>query len=311
MIEFLQNIRDWFGISPEIQSKLLYTIIILIVLIILRRLFHYLVNRFNSNVKTSYHLRRIVTYTVFFIGLILLGRIWFAGFSNLATYFGLLSAGIAIALKDPIVNMAGWLFILLKRPFEVGDRIQIGETAGDVIDLRLFQFTVNEIGQWVDNEQSTGRIIHVPNSKIFFENQANYTQGFDYIWNEIPVLVTFESDWQKAKKMLTSIINEYSKGITIEAKKKLRKAEKSYMLVYRQLTPIVYTDVKDSGINLTIRYLVSPYKRRNSQQQLWEEILKQFELNNDIDLAYPTVRYYNMTDEGITAKRKKIDKEEK
>jgi len=310
MVEFLQNIRDWFGISPEIQSKIFYTVIILVFLIILRRLLQFLVNRFNSNIKTSYHLRRIVTYTIFFIGLILLGRIWFAGFGHLATYFGLLSAGVAIALRDPIVNMAGWLFILIKRPFEVGDRIQIGNTAGDVIDLRLFQFTVNEIGQWVDNEQSTGRIIHIPNSKIFVDNQANYTQGFDYIWNEIPVLVTFESDWQKAKKMLSNIINEYCKGINIEAKKKLRKAEKSYMLVYKQLTPKVYTDVKDSGINLTIRYLVSPYKRRNSVEELWEEILKQFELNNDIDLAYPTVRYYNMTEEGVTAKRQKIDKDE-
>jgi len=311
MIEFLTTIRDWFGISPEIQSKLFYTLIILIVLIFFRRFLQYVVNRFNTNVKSSYQIRRIITYTIFFIGLILIVRIWFVGFGSLATYFGLLSAGVAIALRDPIVNMAGWLFILFTRPFEVGDRIQIGQTAGDVIDLRLFQFTLNELGHMTDSKQSTGRIIHIPNSKVFLESQANYTQGFEYVWHEIPVLITFESDWQKAKKMLTAIIEEYSIGINIEARKKLRKAEKTYMLVYRKLTPKVYTDVKDSGINLTMRYLVSPYQRRDSQEQLWEEILKQFELNNDIDLAYPTIRYYNIPNEGNTVKRHDINTEEK
>jgi len=187
---------------------------------------------------------------------------------------------------------------LIWRPFEVGDRIQIGDTAGDVINLNIFQLTVNEIGGWVDSDQSTGRLIHVPNALVFSNRQANFTQGFDYIWNEIPVVVTFETNWEKAKKILTDIINEHSKGINLEARKELKKASKKYLLVYRKLTPKVYTDVKDSGICLTIRYLCSPYKRRGSTEAIWEKILKQFQLNSDIDLAYPTVRYYDNRTEG-------------
>ena len=86
--------------------------------------------------------------------------------------------------------------------------------AGDVIDIRLFQFSINEIGNWVDADQSTGRIIHIPNGIVFTEPQANYTAGFQYIWNEIPVLVTFESDWKKAKQILTDIVNHH--GVYIE-----------------------------------------------------------------------------------------------
>src|SRR5207247_865051 len=93
-------------------------------------------------------------------------------------------------------------FILWRRPFEVGDRVQIGPHAGDVIDLGLFQFTLNEIGAWVNADQSTGRIIHVPNGKVFTDPVANYNKGFRYIWNEVPVVVTFESDWRKAKQIL-------------------------------------------------------------------------------------------------------------
>ncbi|MBZ0199912.1 MAG: mechanosensitive ion channel family protein [Ignavibacteriaceae bacterium] len=80
-------------------------------------------------------------------------------------------------------------FILERKPFTVGDRIQTGDVAGDVIDLRIFRFTRMEISNWVDAEQRTGRTIHVPNGKVFTEWQANYSTGFQYIWNEISVLV--------------------------------------------------------------------------------------------------------------------------
>src|SRR5207244_2876538 len=83
----------------------------------------------------------------------------------------------------------------------VQDRVQIGPHAGDVIDLGLFQFTLNEIGAWVQADQSSGRIIHVPNGKVFTDPVANYNKGFRYIWNEVPVVVTFESDWKKAKQI--------------------------------------------------------------------------------------------------------------
>src|SRR2546425_13182228 len=68
------------------------------------------------------------------IGLLVIGRIWFAGFQSIATFLGLVSAGVAIALKDILVNLAGWVFLMWRRPFALGDRIQIGQHAGDVID---------------------------------------------------------------------------------------------------------------------------------------------------------------------------------
>ena len=93
--------------------------------------------------------------------------------------------------------MAGWLFIVGKRPFTVGDRIEVDGSAGDVIDVSLFQFTMLEIGNWVDADQSTGRIIHVPNRFAFNKSLANFTQSFGFIWNEANVLITFESDWER------------------------------------------------------------------------------------------------------------------
>ena len=199
---------------------------------------------------------------------------------------------MAIALKDVLVNFVGWVYIMGNRPFEVGDRIQIGSDAGDVIDLRLFQFTLLEIGNWVDADQSTGRVIHIPNGKIITDVLANFSKGFQYIWNEIPVLVTFESDWKKAKEILLDIVNEHSRHLGTSAEKKVKEAARKFLIVYNKLTPIIYTSVEESGVKLTIRYLCEPRKRRNSEEALWEEILIKFEDQQDIAFAYPTTRFY-------------------
>lgn len=286
----MNNIESWIGISTAIQEKFLLTLLVIIVFWIFRKLLFYLINRFKYTLKTSYRLRTFASYFSVALTLLFIFKIWFDGFESMATYFGLLSAGIAIALKDPIVDIAGWFFLTFWRPIDAGDRIQIGDIKGDIIHMGLFYFTVNEIGNWVESDQSTGRIIQIPNAKIFTEPQALYSKGFQYIWNEIPVLITFESDWQKTKQILTEIANTYYKDISIEARKKLNQASKNYMIYYKNLTPIVYTDVKDSGVLLTIRYLCDPYQRRGSQQKLWEQILLNFEQQNDIELAYPTLR---------------------
>ncbi|OLC04924.1 MAG: mechanosensitive ion channel protein MscS, partial [Gemmatimonadetes bacterium 13_1_40CM_69_22] len=231
------------------------------------------------------------------------GRMWIPGVQALATFLGLLSAGLAIALKDPVADLAGWAFIIWRRPFEVGDRIQIGLHAGDVIDLGLFQFTLNEIGAWVNADQSTGRIIHVPNGKVFTDPVANYNKGFRYIWNEVPVVVTFESDWRKAKQILTKIAIKHAEHLTAQAEQELLAASQQYLINYRKLTPIVYTKVVDSGVQLTIRYLIEPRKRRGTEHAIWEDILTEFATYADIDLAYHTVRGFKNTDEGKPALR--------
>jgi small-conductance mechanosensitive channel len=232
---------------------------------------------------------------------ILIGVVWMSAFKQFGAFLGLFTAGLAIALKDPLTNLAGWFFIVFRKPFVVGDRVQIGNHSGDVIDIRMFQFTILEIGNWVDADQSTGRIIHLPNAKVFQQSQANYSTGFNYIWNEIPVLITFESDWKKTRKILESIIQK-SEHLSSSAEKEILNASRNFMIYYTHLTPIVYTKVEDSGVKFTIRYLCDPRRRRGSENDIWEEILIEFQKHNDIDFAYPTTRFYtsnNSTDFNI------------
>ena len=295
---------DWLqahGVSPELQGKLLLTALVIAALWAAHRIVLGLAYRGVTDPWSRYRWRKAVSYVALAVGIILVGRTWFVGMQTLATFFGLLSAGLAIALKDPVADLAAWAFIVWARPFEVGDRIQIGAHAGDVIDLRLFQFTLNEIGNWVDADQSTGRIIHINNGRVFTEPLANYDKGFKYIWNEVPVLVTFESDWRKAKEMLTRIAIAHAEHLTGKAEQDLLAASRQYLINYRKLTPIVYTKVVDSGVQLTMRYLIEPRKRRGTEHAIWEEVLTEFAATPDVDLAYHTVRSFKMSEEGKSA----------
>ncbi|MFH1839928.1 MAG: mechanosensitive ion channel domain-containing protein [Nanoarchaeota archaeon] len=292
------------NINSDIQLKLLISIVSIITLWIIRIFILKGVFKKTEDVKLRYQWRKSIGYIIFFVGVLILISVWVEGFGSAATFFGLVSAGIAIALKDPLVNLVGWIHIISRKPFEVGDRIQVGNCSGDVIDISAFDTSVLEIGNWVEADQSTGRIIHIPNGKVFVDFVANYTKGFEYIWNEIPVLVTFESDWKKAKDILQKIAIKNAEQISEPAERKIKETSKRFMIFYKNLKPIVYTKVENSGVLLTVRYLIEARKRRGSEQGMWEDILEEFNKHKDIDFAYPTKRVYDNKLEGKSKAKK-------
>ena len=285
----------WLGMTPESQIKVVKSLLVVLFFLLVRSVLMRVLLRNVTDVRQRYSWSRGVTSTIAVLILIFLGVIWFAGLERIATFAGILGAGLAVALHDTIANIAGFLFIMMRRPFEVGDRIEIEGVAGDVIDIRVFQFSLLEIGNWVDADQSTGRILQVPNGKVLRAVTASFNKGFDYIWHEIPVLVTFESDWKKAKGILEAIVDDDSFVVAEEVERQVRRAASRYLIYSGKVTPIVYTSVRDSGVLLTVRYMTKPKTRRGTEQRLWEQILEQFAENDDIELAYPTVRYYDQS----------------
>jgi small-conductance mechanosensitive channel len=303
MSDWLQNT---LGLSVGVQAQIAVSCIIILALLVIRRITLGVVWRQTHDAKIRYRWQKSTTYVVSLIGVLLLGRVWLGKESaGIAQFLALFAAGLAIALKDILVNIAGWLFMIWRRPFSVGDRIQIGTYAGDVIDVRIFHFTLNEIGNWVNADQSTGRVIHIPNGRVLTDVIANYTEGFEYIWNEIPVLITMESDWEKAKALLLEIVQRDSADIVKAAEESVRHSTKKFMILYTTLTPTVYTKVGEDGVILTMRYLCEPRKRRVTEQTIWEDVLRTFAKEPQIDLAYITRRGFTNTYEGKPALRPK------
>jgi small-conductance mechanosensitive channel len=298
MSELSDWIRQNIGLERAVQVKLFASLAAVLCLWIIHLVIRRAVIPRIEDIYTRYRTRKITGYVVFIVGILVVSRVWITGFGSAGTFLGLLSAGLAIALKDPLANLAGWVFIVWRRPFQVGDRIEVGGQGGDVVDIRIFQFTLMEIGNWVDADQSTGRVVHVPNQVVFVHPLANYSRGFHYIWNEIPVLVTFESNWRRAKDILGQIAARHAEALSETAEETLRVAAGRFMIFYAKLKPTVYTCVKDSGVMLTIRYLCEPRKRRDTTEAMWEDILVEFAKCDDVDFAYPTERRFNNAVEG-------------
>jgi small-conductance mechanosensitive channel len=292
----LNNFSQYFlkvlSETPGLKNQILLSVLVILLAFLLRRIVIGLINQKIDDISLQYKWRKTSVYATVIMVFLFLGMVWFETLQSIGTFLGLVSAGVAIALKEIVANFAGWIFILLRKPLSVGDRVEIGEYKGDVIDIRIFEFSILEIGNWVDSDQSTGRVIHIPNGLVLSRPVANYDKGFAYIWCEIPVLVTFESDWEKAKEILLDTANGHWKNISEDAKKAVKKAAQQYLIIYSKLTPIVYTSARDSGVMLTIRYLCKPRQRRGMEENIWESILREFAKHPDIELAYPTVRYF-------------------
>jgi len=302
MRDLIGSVVDWcqahLGLSANRLGDIALTVLAWAVFVGLRIAIGRLLERRVDDVARRYAVTKTLNYILGFLFFVAAMVIWFGGLTGWSAYLGIMSAGLAIALQDPLVNLVGWLFIAVRKPFVVGDRIEVGGHRGDVIDQRLFQFTLIEIGNWVDADQSTGRIIHVPNGWVFRQSTANYTAGFRFIWDEIAVMVTFESNWEEAKKILLGAATRHAHIKDEEASDEVRKAGRKYMIYFQHLTPIVWTSVADSGVVLTMRYICEPRRRRSTTTAIWEEVLREFATRRDIDFAYPTTRFYDNRAEG-------------
>jgi small-conductance mechanosensitive channel len=287
----VQEFATSLGLSVN-EAKALISVVVLVAYLLIRWLALRIVHRRVKDEEVWYRTRKIVTYAAFILIVLSLVRIWVVPFGDLATFLGLVSAGVAVALADVLKDIVGWAYILSRRPFRVGDRIETEDFSGDVIDIRLFRFTMMEIGNWVYGDHSTGRIVHLPNQLVFTTPIANYTEGFGFIWHEVPVLVTFESDWKKAEVIIRGIIDEAAPEVAGAALGQLRKTAQAYRIKYGQMTPTVYVSGQESGVQLTARLLVPVRRRRDINQKIWRSVLEAFAAEPSIDLAYPTVRTY-------------------
>jgi small-conductance mechanosensitive channel len=285
-----ERLSEALGLTTT-QAQLVVTAAIIVLLFLLRAVVVAIVHRRIDDAAVWYRTRKALSYTVTAIGFVVVASIWVEG-SGIVTYIGFLTAALAIALGDVVKNLAGWLFIVLRRPFRLGDRIELDGHVGDVVDIRAFSFTLLEVGGRV--RQVTGSMLHMPNGKVFTEPLTNYSQGFAYIWHEIPVLVTFESDWEAAEALVLEAVQQASAVVSPDrVAEQLRQTATEYRFHITDLAPSTIVTAEDSGILITGRLLVAARGgRRAAEQAVWRHLLKAFADHDDIDLAYPTVRTY-------------------
>jgi small-conductance mechanosensitive channel len=278
--------------SIDIAERLFFTVLFIAIVWIIRKLILRFIRKKASNERTKFIWNKYSYYVFFAISLIIIFDLWFKGFNNVITLFGLIAAGIAFALKEPIVNLFGWVYIIWRGPIKTGDRIEIDNHYGDVIEVTPFHFDMFEIRNWIDGDLYTGRVISIPNAKVFNYANSNYSSGYKSIWNETKVTVTFESDWKKAKEILLEIAKENSNYQDTQATFDAYKTLHAHEIHNVEFEPTVFTRIVKNGVELRVRYFCSIYNRTTSEANISEAVLEKFNAEATITFAYPTTRFY-------------------
>jgi len=280
------------NLSYSHKLRLIWSVIALVVVSLFIELIRKSYLYYITDLHTRHKVRRSLQWIRIFLIVAALTFIWGGGIKNYGVIFGLVGAGLALSLQELILSVVGWIFIMLTHPFDIGDRIEIDGMKGDVIDISVLHTTLVEVGNWVDADQSTGRLLMVPNGSFIRHGSKNYTKGFSFIWNELCIVVTFESDWEKAKEIILSLSAKEDAKFKSEIKNQIKKTQETYAIRFGMVSSIVYTAIDASGIALTLRYLSPVRHRRSTSHKLYEAILRAFADEANIDFAYPTTRFY-------------------
>lgn len=273
--------------DPMVQRAAV-TLLIVLVAFALAQISKRLVLRYVDDTTRRYRASKYIGRGFTVVTLLLITALWAPNLGGLLTILTIIGAGLAVATREVLLSFLGWMNIALRSPFKQGQRIEINGVRGDVVDIRLLHTTLMEIGNWVDADQSTGRLLHIPNAWIFQHAVQNYTHGFDFIWHEIPVTLTFRSDWEAAREIMLELAGESADIVERQAAQQLKRLSREYLVHYSILTPFVYVRVAENGVQLTLRYLCEVRRRRGTQHALTLGLLERFQEHGGIEMAYPT-----------------------
>jgi small-conductance mechanosensitive channel len=220
-------------------------------------------------------LRLVIVLALVLIVISVLCVEWYAAVVSL----GLISLILGFALQTPISSFIGWIYILTRAPYRVGDRIQIGEARGDVIDVSYLDTTLWEIGgRHLSTDHPSGRVIKFPNTNVFNTPVFNYSWPlFPYIWNEVKVNLAYESDLEFVAATMQKIAEDELGEVMIEKvkvfKQLLARTPVDHLEV-RERPSVVFRVSENTWIEAIVRYLVVPRESGQVRTRLTMKILK-------------------------------------
>jgi len=276
-------------LQNEVSRDLIISIGVIFVAFLMVKIGQRFARRYFDDPERVYRASKSSRRLAIFLSIVTIVLIWSPEFGDFVTVLTVIGAGMAIALREVLLSLAGWTRITVLTTFKEGDRIEINGIRGDVIDVRLLRTSLMEVGGWVDADQSTGRIVHFPNSWLFEHGLFNYTRSFKFIWNELPLIVTFRSDWNAARDIMQEYAEESAAILEQQARAEIQEISKEFLIHYSILTPFVYVKIDRDGVMLTLRYLCEARKRRGSEHALTVMILQAFSKHPQIELAHRSI----------------------
>lgn len=239
--------------------------------------------------RERYAGRKLLSTSLIAVTVAVLILLWSSRLPHPGTFLGLLGAGLAVALKDPLLSIVGRMSIFSGGMYTVGDRVEIEGMKGDVIDVGLFYTRLMEIGNWIEADMATGRTVQFSNAKVFAATIFNYTSHFKYIWDEIRLPITYASNVKAANEILLKAGSEYTKEFLAGAEEELEQMGREFLVPLFQLEPNVYMKVTSKWVECSLRYIVDAKKRREATNFIFRSVFEQLRLRQDIQIASQTM----------------------
>jgi len=283
MDEYEKYLSKWVG--DPVVGKIVLSLTGLIVIYALTKL---LSGRLSGLVKESnnrYYIKKSFNFLGFVCAIVFLSSVFSDKLSSLSVALGVAGAGVAFALQEVIASVAGWFAIVFGRFYSAGDRVQVGGTKGDVIDIGVLRTTLMEMGEWVKGDLYTGRIVRVANSFIFKEPVFNYSADFPFLWDELQVPIKWGSDLKSTTQTLEQLSNELLAAYATNSKRAWKKVVSRYRIEDAKLDPIVTYSIDASMVTYTIRYIVDFKKRRSVKHELSEKIVERISSRENVEFA--------------------------
>jgi small-conductance mechanosensitive channel len=271
-------------------GKIISVFVIAIIIISISKLIQKNISKIVKDNSSKYKVRKFINFFGFILIILAASLIYSDKLGGLTVAFGVAGAGIAFALQEIIVSIAGWIAITFGRYFKVGDRILLGGVKGDVIDISVMRTTLMECGEWINGDLYNGRVVRISNSFLFKDPVYNYSGDFPFLWDEIVVPIKHGSNVNEVKAIFgdiaESIVGEYSKNANSAWIELVNK----YMVENAQIKPLITITFNENWINFTIRYVVDYKSRRGTKDQLFSKILEASKNTPDkIKIAYSTL----------------------
>ena len=280
---------NWVGINADNGRKLLLSIAFVVIVLLLSALLRAAVGLVlrktdHASTQTRFWMRQAISLVGAIVLILGLLSIWFSDPTRLATALGLMSAGLAFALQQPVTAIASYFVILRGSTFTVGDRISMGGVRGDVLRLGFIQTTIMEMGQppsvqgadpamWVKSRQFTGRIVTVSNSKIFAEPVFNYTRDFPFIWEEMAIPITYQADRAKVEAIMLEAARQNAVDPALLEGKVKDDLQHRFDVQPIDLIPKVFYRITDNWLELTVRFIVHTHLIRGVKDSMSRTII--------------------------------------
>ncbi len=279
--------------ATHVDERIIETAILALTLLAATRLGEWAVARAVSDERWRYTIRKIIRYGAASVFLITAVGLWAQRLQGFLLVLGATGAGLAIAMAPVLVSIAGWALVLSSGLYKVGDRVQLGGVIGDVTDIGLIRTALLEIGNWVQADQPTGRVVAVANAAVFKDPVFNYTQGAPFIWDEFTVPVTYGPQWERAQTLILETVTAATREVEGAARRSLERLPGMSLLGVPDTQAQVYVSMTEHWVACTARYVVHARSRRTVKHRLQVDTLKAL-AGAGIEIASPAltvVRY--------------------